>query len=117
MRQQLDRLVGDAELVFQLSRRRAVGVRRHHVRGPEPRRQRQFPPMHGRARGQRGLPARNRCINEHPALLICDGDMHRARRRFARSRHALQGSNRCSGKRQRPFRAKTIRGRFARTVA
>src|SRR5260370_9427045 len=55
LRQQPSRLVGDAELVFQLSRRHAVGMRRHHVRRPEPRRQRQFRPMHRRAGGQRGL--------------------------------------------------------------
>ena len=51
LREQPGRLVGDAELVFQLSRRHTVGVRRHHVRGPEPRRQRQFRPMHHRAGG------------------------------------------------------------------
>ena len=51
------RLVGEAELIFELPRRHAVGVRRHEMRGPEPRRQRQFGAMHRRARRNRGLAA------------------------------------------------------------
>jgi hypothetical protein len=45
LRQKPGRLVGDAELVLQLSRGHAVGMRRHHMRRPEPGRQRQFRPM------------------------------------------------------------------------
>ncbi len=52
LRQKPSRLVGDAELVFQLSRRHAVGMGRHHMRRPEPGRQRQFRPMHRRAGGE-----------------------------------------------------------------
>jgi hypothetical protein len=38
-----------------LSRRRGVGIGRHHMCRPEPGRQRQFRPMHRRAGGERGL--------------------------------------------------------------
>ena len=48
-------LVGDAELVLQLPRRHAVGMRRHEMRGPEPCRQRQLGAMHRRARDDRSL--------------------------------------------------------------
>ena len=50
LRQQPGGLVGDAELVLQLSRRHAVGMRRHEMCGPEPCRQRQLGTMHRRAR-------------------------------------------------------------------
>ena len=46
-----------AELVLQLQRRNAVGVRRHQKRGPEPHRQRQLAGVHDRAGGHRGLPS------------------------------------------------------------
>src|SRR5271167_3825426 len=49
-----------------------VGVRRHHVRGPEPRRQRQFRPMHHRAGGQRGLPAAIETFEKPRAALQSD---------------------------------------------
>ena len=50
LRQQPRGLVSDAELVFQLPRRHAVGMRRHEVCCPEPRRQRQFGAVHRRPR-------------------------------------------------------------------
>src|SRR5205085_4097370 len=45
----------EAELVLQLQRRDAVGVRRHQERRPEPDRQRQLAGMHDRAGSHRGL--------------------------------------------------------------
>ena len=73
LRQKPGCLVGDAELVLQLSRPNAVGMRRHEMRGPEPRRQRQFGTMHRRARRDRGLSAtieafvQTRSALQHPA--------------------------------------------------
>ena len=55
LRQKPGRLVGEAELILELPRRHAVGMRRHEMRGPEPRRQRQLGAMHRRARRYRGL--------------------------------------------------------------
>src|SRR5208283_2265467 len=55
LRQQPGGLIGDAELVLQLPRRHAVGMRRHEMRGPEPCRQRQLGAMHRRARDDRSL--------------------------------------------------------------
>ena len=62
LRQQPSGLVSDAELVLQLPRRHAVGMRRHEMRGPEPRRQRQFGAVHRRPRRDRGLSAAVRGI-------------------------------------------------------
>ena len=55
LRQKPSCLVGEAELIFELPRRHAVGMRRHEMRGPEPRRQRQLGAMHRRARRNRSL--------------------------------------------------------------
>ena len=55
LRQQPSGLVGDAKLVLQLQRRHAVGMGRHEMSGPEPRRQRQPGSMHRRAGGDRSL--------------------------------------------------------------
>ena len=46
----------ERELVLQLQRRNAVGVRRHQKRRPEPHRHRQLAGVHDRAGGHRGLP-------------------------------------------------------------
>ena len=56
LRQQPSGFVGHAEFVLQLQRRHAVGMRRHHMRRPEPCRQRQFGAMYHGAGGDRGLP-------------------------------------------------------------
>ena len=53
LRQQPRSLVGDAKLVLQLQRRHAVGMGRHEMGRPEPRRQRQPGSMHRRAGGVR----------------------------------------------------------------
>ena len=55
LRQKPGCLVGEAELIFELPRRHAVGMRRHEMRGPEPRRQRQLGAVHRRARRNRSL--------------------------------------------------------------
>ena len=55
LRQQPSCSVGDAELIFQLPGRHAVGMRRHQVRGPEPLRQRKPRAMHHGARRDRRL--------------------------------------------------------------
>ena len=58
LRQQPGGLVGaEAQLPHQLLRRHAVGVGRHQVGGPEPRRQRQFGPVHDRPCRRRSLPS------------------------------------------------------------
>ncbi len=69
LRQQPSGLVGDAKLVLQLQRRHAVGMGRHEMRGPEPRRQRQSGSMHRRAGGDRSLPPTIEAfIQSRPAL-------------------------------------------------
>ena len=55
LRQQPSCSVGEAELILQLPRRHAVGMRRHQMRGPEPYRQRKPRAMHRRARRDRRL--------------------------------------------------------------
>ena len=57
LRQQPRGLVGDAKLVLKLQRRHAVGMGRHEMGRPEPRRQRQPGSMHRRAGGDRSLSA------------------------------------------------------------
>jgi len=58
LRQQPGRLVGtEAQLPHQLLRRHAVGVGRHQVGGPEPRRQRQLGSVQDRPRRHRSLPS------------------------------------------------------------
>jgi hypothetical protein len=47
--------VSHPELILELPRRHAVGMRRHQMRRPKPRCQRQLRTMHRRARGDRGL--------------------------------------------------------------
>ena len=55
--QQPGGLVGEVELLFELPRRHPIGMRRHQMRRPEPRRQWQLGAMHHRARRDRGLSA------------------------------------------------------------
>ena len=55
LRQQPGGPIGEAELILQLPRRHAVGMRRHQMRGPKPSRQRQLGAVHRRARRDRGL--------------------------------------------------------------
>ena len=57
VRHGFESLVADAELVLQLPRRHAVGMRRHEMRGPEPHHQRQLGTMHHRSGRGRGLSA------------------------------------------------------------
>src|SRR5208337_488532 len=62
-------LVSDAELIFQLPRRHAVGMGRHEMRRPEPRRQRQLGTMHHRSRRGRSLSAAIKAfVRVRPAL-------------------------------------------------
>ena len=80
LRQQPRGLVGDAKLVLQLQRRHAVGMGRHQMRGPKPRRQRQFGSMHRRAGGDRGLsPAIETLVQAWPTF-------QRSKATFAASR-------------------------------
>ena len=55
--QQPGGLVSDAELILQLARRHAVGMGRHEMRRPEPRRQRQLGTIIARSRRGRSLSA------------------------------------------------------------
>ena len=70
LRQQPSGLIGaEAQLSHQLLCRHAVGVGRHQVGGPEPRRQRQLGPVHDRPRRHRRLPsAGDTFIGIGPAL-------------------------------------------------
>ena len=55
LRQQPGSLVSEAELIFELPRRHAIGMRRHEMRCPEPSRERQLGAVHRRARRYRSL--------------------------------------------------------------
>ena len=69
LRQQPRRLVSDAELILQLPRRHAVGMCRHEMRRPQPRRQRQLGTMHHRSRRGRSLSAAIKAfVRVRPAL-------------------------------------------------
>jgi hypothetical protein len=61
--------IGEAELILQLPRRHAVGMRRHQMRGPKPYRQQQLGAVQRRARRDRGLPATvGAFVSVRPAL-------------------------------------------------
>lgn len=55
LRQQPSSFVREAELIFELPRRHSIGMRRHEMRSPEPRRQRQLGAVHRRTRRYRSL--------------------------------------------------------------
>lgn len=54
--QQPRRVIGDPQLPLQLSRRHAIGMRGHQMRGPEPGRQRQLGSVHQSTGRSRGMP-------------------------------------------------------------
>ena len=131
LRQQPGGLVGDAELVLQLSRRHTVGMRRHEMRGPKPCRQRQLGAMHRRARRDRGLSTtikafvqtRSAFQHRRAAFAAARADETVRPASFEQERNAARFVRKCLlefGKRARPshrgYVLATSRGRLHNTL-